>query len=378
MGKTLRKFSKNGKKTQYRRKTKGRKPIRKKSLRRRKKTGGFQSPSQAIEIKVKEISKLVIKASLKDGSEQEYYKKAIEKLIELTKSGKASCQISRFSFSYEKCELDKINSYGKALILLLILLDKQTDVELNNLIKEIDGSIDIQSLNTALYSKAHRGTKFNEKTLNEYLKSNKKIPSGDYEQDLMNSTIGTNSEWHGLLLNKILMYQFINENPEHYLATPVENPELGLERAILDVQEATEELPKPSEDPYEFTKFPLRAFLLHTDKGDRTIEGYKRRQREIYIEVIEYFTEERDNAEHQILAIEAKTEVIKKKEVEKELNEEQLKYEVAELINWEQKDGVESEEKTEYTRKLGDYNSKVWNKEIERQKAVKKEEPVFN
>ena len=40
MGKTLRKFSKKGKKTQQRRKTKGRKPIRRKSVRRGKRGGG--------------------------------------------------------------------------------------------------------------------------------------------------------------------------------------------------------------------------------------------------------------------------------------------------------------------------------------------------
>lgn len=359
MSKTVKKYGKHEKKRQYRRK----------SVRRSKKTGGLRNPSQVIETKVKEISKFVIKASLKDDSEQEYYKKAIEKLVELTKSGKASCQLNRLLFNYEKCELDKLNSYDKALTLLLIIIDTLSEVEINNLMKEIDGSIDIQSLDAALSSKARRGTNFNEKTLNEYLKSIDKSPSGNYEIDFMASTIVSNSEWHGLLLNKIRMYQFINENPEHYLATPVENPELGLERAILDAQETTPNIQIPSKEPYGFTKFPIRAFLLHTDKGDRTIEGYKRRQREIYIEVIEYFIEERDNDEHYNLAIKAKNEVINKKNIEKALNEEQLKYEVAELIKWEQKDGVESEEKTEYTKKFGDYNSKAWNKEIERQKS---------
>ncbi len=371
MGKTQRIFSKKGKKTQVRRKTNGKKPIRRKSVRRGKKTGGLQGAAESIEGVVNEISKLIVKGSIiENPTESTEYKEAIGKLIYLTKSGKASCRLNKLWFGHKICELNKTNSYGKAIILYNIIQQiKELKPVLEHWITDIDASMNIKLLEEALYNKTNRGEIKND-TLIEHLKSNQKKYYDDYDANLLEATAKPKSEWENLLSIKIRMYQFIIKNPEHYLATIPENPELGLERVILDAQESKEEQELLSET-FTFTKFPIRTFLLQYPRGLRSVESYKRRQRELYIEAIEYFTEESKDENLKNLANSARDEVIKKKEEEKELTEEQFKKEVTELLSWEKTDEGKKE-KTEFIRRFEKIKSEDWKVEIKRQEEASK------
>ena len=95
MGKTRKIFSKS-KKSHKRSKTKGKKYIHKKTLRRGKKTGGLVGAAENVEKEVKEIEKLLIIG----GSSN--YEKAIELLIKLTKSGKTSCRKSGYILKFSE------------------------------------------------------------------------------------------------------------------------------------------------------------------------------------------------------------------------------------------------------------------------------------
>ena len=98
MSKTLKKFSNKRKKTQQRRKTRGRKPIRKKTIRHRRKTGGLRSASDSVDKSIKLIEKELMESTKKkiqtekDIVNNKQYNNIISILIGLTKGGKRSCR----------------------------------------------------------------------------------------------------------------------------------------------------------------------------------------------------------------------------------------------------------------------------------------------
>tara|TARA_B100001287_G_scaffold90352_1_gene75698 strand:- start:7332 stop:8051 length:720 start_codon:yes stop_codon:yes gene_type:complete len=114
MGKTLRKFSKKGKKTQYRRKTKGRKPIRRKSVRRGKKMGGDADAGVKLNKKVEAIKTYIKEqdssGSINQGNLMLQFKPI---LASKGKDGKESCR-SKYGFSNWTCERKKFDAYVKA------------------------------------------------------------------------------------------------------------------------------------------------------------------------------------------------------------------------------------------------------------------------
>ena len=126
MGKTLRKFSKKGKKTQQRRKTKGKKPIRRKSVRRGRKTGGdpnaWRTVAVGVENAVTEIDK---------GNNNE----AVNELDSLLKDKSTLFDWSGSCSGDMKCELKKSHSYAKAKELAELLDESVLANELNNKIK---------------------------------------------------------------------------------------------------------------------------------------------------------------------------------------------------------------------------------------------------
>ena len=141
MGKTIRKFSKKRKQTQNKRKTKGRKPIRRKSVRHGRKRGGNteipyedMKPAYDLRFEVERAAK-----ALDD------HKKVTDILIKLSSDGKGSCiraytnRVTRglynnheYSDTEKECELLKQKQYFKASILgQLIYLEK-------NIMKKIE------------------------------------------------------------------------------------------------------------------------------------------------------------------------------------------------------------------------------------------------
>ena len=134
MGKTIRKFSKKRKQTQNKRKTKGRKPIRRKSVRHSRKRGGNtettyedMKPAYDVQFEVERAAKALYDPE-----------KVKDILIELSSDGKESCRsvnktkietVQRYiqdlypnkdpeySYTEKKCELLKQKQYFKASIL---------------------------------------------------------------------------------------------------------------------------------------------------------------------------------------------------------------------------------------------------------------------
>lgn len=347
------------KKTQkiYRNKKKHRK-----TFRRGKKIGGLVGASENVEEKVKKIEKLIIIAS-----NVNQYKEPIKLLIELTKPGKISCKLNKYRIftKDEICELDKTNSYDKAYLLYDFIKKKMDEkkIDINEWIKEFDSKMDATKLSIELKKKKERLKEsekqgFSEQTLNSYLIQKIKhieIKNLDYQEKLIYATSKINSEWNGLFLNKVHMYELLNKDPTYYLETTNENPELGLERIILDTQEQKEEDPGTLSKKYKFTKYPFRTWILESGTGGgRTIESYKKRNRTIFKEVLEYFKEENPNNKKLV------DDFIKqlKMELEKEpITEDQFTKEVAEIIEWEK-----TEEKTKYNQLFNDkYNNTSWN-----------------
>ena len=165
MGKTIRKFSKKRKQTQNKRKTKGRKPIRRKSVRHGRKRGGNTENIDKHLIPACEILYEVERAAkaLYDPE------KVKDILIELSSDGKESCRsvnktkietVQRYiqdlypnkdpeySYTEKKCELLKQKQYFKASILgQLIDLEENIMEKIKKKIKRkgIDGSIDSET-----------------------------------------------------------------------------------------------------------------------------------------------------------------------------------------------------------------------------------------
>ena len=156
MGKTVRKFSKKGKKTQYRRKTKGRKPIRRKSARRGKKMGGdagvkLNEKVEAIKTYIKDEGSGTT-GSIDEGSLKQMFEPI---LAAKGKFGKESC--TSWGTSDWTCERRKFDAYVKAKHLAETYLPTRTD-----LIEKLDEKIKTRKSHAAeieSYSKGkdHQG-----------------------------------------------------------------------------------------------------------------------------------------------------------------------------------------------------------------------------
>lgn len=358
MGKTRKIFSKLNKKSHKRRKTKGKKYIHKKTIRYRKKTGGLDGAAENVEKKVKEIEKLIIIGSSN-------YEEAIGLLINLTKSGKTSCRKSGYIFKKDEiCELDKTNSYDKANYLFEFIKNKEDENIINNWIKKFDSRMNNEQLTELLERKKHRENtlkeqSFSEETLGVYLDQKGKKIENIYENNLMNATIIMNSEWYGLFLNKVFMYKLLSENNNRYLEISNENPELGLERIVLDAQEQTDKDPNPLSSKYDEFSHPFRTWILQSGKGGvRSVESYKRRNRTSFKEVLEYFKEKNPEFEESVNKV---IEGLKMNLENEDLSEDNLNNEVKELLEWEK-----TPEKEIYDKKFGKtYNNHGWSKKLD-------------
>ena len=146
MGKTIRKFSKKRKQTQNKRKTKGRKPIRRKSVRHSRKRGGNtettyedMKPAYDVQFEVERAAKAL--------DNTETVKEILEKL---SSDGKGSCiraytnRVTRllhknykYSYPEKECELLKQKQYLKASILGQLIGLENND----NIMKKIEEKI---------------------------------------------------------------------------------------------------------------------------------------------------------------------------------------------------------------------------------------------
>lgn len=376
MAKTRKIFSKINKKSHKGRKTKGKKYIHKKTVRRGKKIGGLIGAAENVEKEVKEIEKLLIIS----GSSN--YEKAIGLLINLTKSGKRSCRRSGFTIKKDEiCELDKTNSYDKANQLFRFIEGKVEEETINSWVKKFDSRMNMDILTELLDKKKHRGNKlkqqsFDEETLDTVLdeqgKTNLTQKDIPYEVKLINATIAMNSEWYGLFLNKVLMYEFLTKDKNRYLEISNQNPELGLERIILDAQEQTDNDPNPLSSKYDEFTHPLRTWILESGKGgQRSVESYKKRNRTMFKEVLEYFKEENPQFEESVNNVIERLKMDQEKEI---LSNENLNNEIKELLEWEK-----TSEKEIYDKKFGKtYNNYDWKKKLNILKRNEKNENWIN
>ena len=372
MSKTLKKFSNKRKKTQQRRKTRGRKPIRKKTIRHRRKTGGLRSASDSVDKSIKLIEKELMESTKKkiqtekDIVNNKQYNNIISILIGLTKGGKRSCRT--ITKKDERCELDKIISYKKAEIIIMSVLEdfikedlreiEQYDYNENNrtsqrIFEEIikrqdDGDVEnINNLIQQLQSKQERNIPIKSsivsKRLGLHFKAEEKYSAPN---EIQSHVIVKYSEWGGLLLNKIRMYKYIRTDPEHYLASNDINPELGLERCILDAQEMLV-LSNPNAEllskQYKDFAFPFRSWLLNEENKSRTVESYKKKQRYIFIEAVEYYKDDVEtSSDHKNLAQTAINNLNMDKEIEP-LTINTMDEEIKELIDWEKENAGKKE-----------------------------------
>jgi hypothetical protein len=388
MAKTRKIFSKLNKRSHKRHKTKGKKYIHKKTVRRGKKIGGLIGAAENVEEEVKGIEKLLIIG----GSSN--YEKAIGLLINLTKSGKRSCRKSRYILKKDEiCELDKTNAYDKANQLFRFIEGKIEEETINDWIKKFDSRMNMVRLTELLDKKKHRENKLKEKshdveTIVTVLKNHgKKIayhplskkeqddgmkPVPKYEENLMNATIIMNSEWYGLFLNKVLMYEFLTKDKNRYLEISNKNSELGLERIILDAQEQTDNDPDPLSSKYHEFTHPLRTWILESGKGgQRTVESYKKRNRTMFKEVLEYFKEENPQFKESVNKVIEGLKMNQEKEI---LSENNLNNEIKELLEWEK-----TPEKEIYDEKFGKtYNNHDWRKKLNKLKRDEKNENWIN
>lgn len=158
MGKTIRKFSKKRKQTQNKRKTKGRKPIRRKSVRHSRKRGGNTENIDKHLIPACEILYEVERAA----KALDNHEKVKDILIKLSSDGKGSCiraytnrvtrglyrETYQYSVTEKECELLKQKQYFKASILgQLIDLEENIMEEIKEKIyrKGIAKSIDTET-----------------------------------------------------------------------------------------------------------------------------------------------------------------------------------------------------------------------------------------
>ena len=375
MAKTRKIFSKLNNRSHKGRKTKGKKYIHKKTVRRGKKIGGLIGAAENVEKEVKEIEKRIIIG----GSNN--YEEAIGLLINLTKSGKRSCRRSGFTIKKDEiCELDKTNSYDKANQLFRFIEGKEEEETINGWIKKFDSRMNMDILTELLDKKKHRENKlkqqsFDEETLDTALENQgkTKLTQEDipYETKLINATIGANSEWYGLFLNKVLMYEFLTKDTDRYLEISNENPELGLERIILDAQEQTDKDPNPLSSKYDEFTHPLRTWILESGKGgQRSVESYKKRNRTMFKEVLEYFQEKNPQFEESVDKVIERLKMNLENEI---LSKDNLNNEIKELLEWEK-----TPEKEIYDKKFVTYNNNDWKKKLNILKRNKKNENWIN
>jgi hypothetical protein len=376
MAKTRKIFSKLNKRSHKGRKTKGKKYIHKKTVRRGKKIGGLIGAAENVEKEVKKIEKRIIIG----GSNN--YEEAIGLLIHLTKSGKRSCRRSGFTIKKDEiCELDKTNSYDKANQLFRFIEGKEEEETINGWIKKFDSRMNMDILTELLDKKKHRENKlkqqsFDEETLDTALENQgkTKLTQEDipYETKLINATIGANSEWYGLFLNKVLMYEFLTKDTDRYLEISNKNSELGLERIVLDAQEQTDNDPNPLSSKYDEFTHPLRTWILESGKGgQRSVESYKKRNRTMFKEVLEYFKEENPQFKESVNKV---IERLKMDQEKENLSEDNLNNEIKELLEWEK-----TPEKEIYDKKFGKtYNNYDWRKKLNILKRNEKNENWIN
>jgi hypothetical protein len=244
MGKTIRKFSKKGKKTQYKRKTKGKKPIHRKSVRRNKFRGG--DASQQIKTKVDEAVRLVYKKPETNAN----LNQAKNILEELSKPGQPSCStLSRFEKAKSKmgfgkdnkdqaCEKAKTKEYIKALMLLQKISTEEEDSDLSD--------------------------KFFEKSNNRPGES-----MSDEEKMVVLASMGEEVDKE---LHKEEIYAFMNDEPDYYLDEENDN---GLHRIIIDVFEGKKKGIKSHKVVLEGNeKQVLEGWIRQADVQDRNVATF--------------------------------------------------------------------------------------------------------
>jgi len=217
MGKTLRKFSNKGKRTQQQRKTKGKKPIRRKTVRRGRKTGGLGSAAEYVKDQVNQISVLFYKRprTIKNIGDA-------KKILNDLSNPKRSCRIM-LGFKDAKCEINKEIQYKKASVLADKIIGSESDIynTLHHKSERVTGEDD--------YKEQMRQTIQSEKELQiiEILELIKSKPSHYLADSETSKNIGT----------KKCIPEYV---PQHNIKLEDEDKyksELGLQRIVLDVLE---------------------------------------------------------------------------------------------------------------------------------------------
>lgn len=272
--------------------------------------GGLNSAAKQIINEVKKIEKLLITSSKKkeklsppsevqDIAIEFIHKKiktAINKLDNLGRSGKKSC---RKTFSTKKdiiCEITKDKYYKIAIKLLdyikknivpllddvSILDDNKFKIILEKLKKKIDRA-----------TKLKRRLDYTEDDLIAYMEIYAKDELKEF-QDL-NKTIQVQNvidvpvaKYIGLFQNKLRMYNCINNYPDYYLESIK-----GFDRLILDVEELDPNKSKLPSVKYD-DDFPIETFIEKEGLGGlegRKRVGYINKNKESYLEVLQYLKE---------------------------------------------------------------------------------------
>ena len=287
------------------------KPPRISRKRRKSLRGGLNSAAKQIINEVKKIEKLLITSSKKNKEKSspselqdiviefihKKIKTAINKLDNLGRSGKKSC---RKTFSMKKninCEITK-DKYYKIAIKLLdfikfnivpmlddvnILQDDRYQIILKKLEKKINRA-----------KKLKRFFEYTEDDLIAYMKIYAKDELKEFQK--LNKTIEVQnvidvpvSRYIGLFQNKLRMYNCINNYPDYYLESIK-----GFDRLILDVEELDPDesiLPSITYDD----EFPIKKFIKEKGfdgKDGRDRNGYINKNKESYLEVLQYLKEE--------------------------------------------------------------------------------------
>ena len=299
MSKTLKKFSNKRKKTQQRRKTKGRKPIRKKTIRNRRKTGGLRSASEDVKKEVNEIARLYYARP----RTCENIVNVKNKLKLLAESKKRSCRVfgvGVMDWKDTQCEKNKEIHYVMAKrIASMIGLVKTSEKNQENVYKILE----------------EKSTRLTE------------IDDGERIKKELNQIIQVENELH-----IIEIIELIKSNPNHYLKCSCKSrqiglecskntsetkntsevvvedeakykSELGLQRIVLDVLEKKyfDENNEPihplnlvdlsQSDDYISSETPLKKYRESEGGGKltRTNESYLKSMRCSYIKAVEQY-----------------------------------------------------------------------------------------
>jgi hypothetical protein len=298
MGKTLRKFSRKGKKTQVRRKTKGKTPTRRKSVRIGRKTGGGRDAGKVIKTEVDGIARLFFtrprdKRNIID---------AKTKLIELSNDGKHSCRV--IINKDELCELEKEKQYIKATRVADVLLGSRKAepdfyrklLKKTERITKIDQAEDESTTHKKIGLKTENIVQGeHELTVIEILELIKWKPDHYLEGNEKSSEIG----------KQRCSSEAKNEIKVGYEDEAEEEEEPGLQRIVLDVLEKKEfNEDKDRLDPLELTDLsltdeyitsttPLQKYRNNKGGGQlsRTSESYMKTMRCVYNEAVAKYTQ---------------------------------------------------------------------------------------